>query len=94
MWIPGDAVVRRGQLAGVFTVRNSALDLRWIRRGMERGPDVEVLAGLESGDRGVRRPGPTLADGTPVGSVCEEAWAPALPVPGDAASPDSAGTSP
>lgn len=79
VWVPGDAVIRRGQLAGVFMVRDSAVDLRWVRIGTERGPAVEVLAGLEAGDRVVRRPGPDVADGTPVESVREEDWSPALP---------------
>lgn len=86
VWIPGDAVVRRGQLAGVFTVRDSVVDLRWVRIGTERGPAVEVLAGVKPGDGVVRRPGPDVADGTPVESVREEDWSPALPtVDGDGA---------
>jgi RND family efflux transporter MFP subunit len=82
VWVPRDAVIRRGQLAGVLTVRDGAVDLRWVRIGAERGPAVEVLAGLEAGDRVVRRPGPAVADGTPVGSVREEDWSPALPPDG------------
>lgn len=81
VWIPADAVVRRGQLAGVFTVRDGAVDLRWVRIGTERGPAVEVLAGLEAGDRVVRRPAPDLADGTPVESVRGEDWSPGLRAP-------------
>lgn len=94
VWIPGDAVIRRGQLSGVFTVRDSALDLRWIRTGTERGPDVEVLAGLEPGDRVVRRPGPGMADGTPVESIGDEAWSPALPAGGGAPRDAGGGPSP
>lgn len=75
-WIPSDAVVRRGQLTGVYGVARDSLDLRWIRPGIRRGGAVEVLAGLEAGERVVRDPGPDFADGLPVGSAREVPWEP------------------
>jgi membrane fusion protein, multidrug efflux system len=57
--VPADAIVRRGQLTGVRVVMDDAVVLRWVRVGRTiaspRGePDsarVEVLSGLEPGDR-------------------------------------------
>lgn len=75
-WIPADAVVRRGQLAGLFVVVDEQIELRWIRTGGRRLDAVEVLAGVGPSDRIVRRPGPSLVDGAPVGSVSRSAWTP------------------
>lgn len=74
LWIPADAVVRRGQLSGVFTIHRDSLALRWLRLGDERSDAAEVLGGLQPGDRVVRRPGPALRDGVPVGTVRSEEW--------------------
>lgn len=74
VWIPADAVIRRGQLAGVFTLDGEALDLRWVRLGLRRGATVEVLTGIEPGQLVVRRPGNDLADGVAVGSIREVPW--------------------
>jgi RND family efflux transporter MFP subunit len=57
--VPERAVVRRGQLTGVRVVMGDAVVLRWVRLGRSRDgaptePDsarVEVLSGLEPGDR-------------------------------------------
>ena len=74
MWVPADAVVRRGQLTGLFVVVENELRLRWIRPGRRSGDAVEVLAGLPPGSAVVRRPGPAVLDGTAVGEVNEEPW--------------------
>lgn len=74
MWIPADAVVRRGQLEGAFLAEGDELALRWLELGDERDGAVEVLGGLRPGDRVVRRPGPRLVDGVPVASAETEAW--------------------
>jgi RND family efflux transporter MFP subunit len=61
--IPESAVVRRGQLTGVHVVGEGGASLRWIRLGRrtetaddEGGVEVwvEVLSGLEAGERIVR----------------------------------------
>jgi RND family efflux transporter MFP subunit len=49
--IPADAVVRRGQLTGVQVVTGDVVTLRWIRVGRTVGDRVEVLSGLEAGER-------------------------------------------
>ncbi|AUC86693.1 efflux RND transporter periplasmic adaptor subunit [Polaribacter sp. ALD11] len=47
--IPADAIVKNGQLSGVYTVSqtNTAL-LRWLRLGRAYGDEVEVLSGLNA----------------------------------------------
>jgi len=76
VWIPEDAVVRRGQLDGVFLLDEERLLLRWVRLGVRRGDAVEVLAGVASGDPVVRSPAPGLADGVPVESARTAPWSP------------------
>lgn len=73
-WVPEDALVRRGQLTGVYVVEADTLRLRWVRTGERRPDAVEILAGLPAGSRLVRRPDPALEDGTPVRAVESETW--------------------
>lgn len=49
--IPKKAIVKNGQLSGIYTVsqRNTAL-LRWLRLGRTYGNQVEVLSGLNSSE--------------------------------------------
>ncbi len=60
------AVLRRGQLEGVFVVQDGRARLRWVRVGKAFGSQREVIAGLEAGDviavTGIER----LHDGVPV----------------------------
>lgn len=56
--IPGTAVVERGQLQGVFVLdQNRVASLRYITLGKPSGAEVEVLAGLQDGERIVAKPG-------------------------------------
>lgn len=71
-WIPADAVVRRGQLTGVYTVVEDRLRLHWVRLGLERGGAVELLAGPAGPV--VREPSADLHDGRPVAGVSETPW--------------------
>jgi hypothetical protein len=68
-WIPADAVVRRGQMAGVFTVEQDSLRLRWLRLGRTVGDAVEVLAGPAGELTVVRSPARELVDGQPVSQM-------------------------
>lgn len=68
-WIPSDAVVRHGQLTGVFTVEGETLRLRWLRLGRESGGAQEVLAGPAGEMTVVRGPSRDLRDGQPVSAV-------------------------
>lgn len=73
-WIPSDALVRRGQLTGVYTVEDGLLRLRWIRVGQERGDAVEFLSGPLGLEEVVRRPAPEFRDGLPVSNRQTEPW--------------------
>ncbi len=65
--VPGTAIVRRGQLRGVFVVdAENRARLRWVKLGREIDGRIEVLSGLEAGDRYVVAPPPGFTDGTPV----------------------------
>jgi RND family efflux transporter MFP subunit len=56
--IPKTAVVERGQLQGVYTVdQNHVASLRYITLGKPSSGDIEVLAGLQTGDMLVTDPG-------------------------------------
>lgn len=68
-WIPADAVVRRGQMTGVFTVEQDSLRLRWLRLGRALGDAVEVLAGPAGELTVVREPARELVDGQPVSQM-------------------------
>ena len=51
MDVPMSAIVRRGQLEGVFLFApDSTLRLRWVRTGRSTDSTVEVLSGLLTGD--------------------------------------------
>ena len=64
--VPDDAVVRRGQLEGLFVVKDDRAALRWIRVGRSRDGVTEVLSGLEAGESYVVDPPAGLNDGSPV----------------------------
>lgn len=49
--VPVSSLVIRGALTGVFVVEENRARLRWLKLGRTRGNRVEVLAGLESGER-------------------------------------------
>ena len=49
--VPVASLVTRGALSGVFVVQENRARLRWLKLGRARGNRVEVLAGLESGER-------------------------------------------
>jgi len=63
--VPAASLVTRGALSGVFVIEEGAARLRWLKLGRERGERVEVLAGLEPGEKFALVPG-SLADGAPV----------------------------
>jgi RND family efflux transporter MFP subunit len=56
--IPRSAVVERGQLQGIFVLdQNKIASLRYITLGKLCGSEIEVLAGLQDGERLVAKPG-------------------------------------
>jgi len=74
--IPGDAVVREGQLTGVYSLEDGVLRLRWLRPARATDGVAEVLSGLGPDTRVVRAPAPTILDGSEAGAVEEEDWTP------------------
>lgn len=66
--IPRSAVVERGQLQSVFVLdQNNVASLRYITLGKSSGPEIEVLSGLQSGDRLVANPGERDLNGKRIG---------------------------
>jgi RND family efflux transporter MFP subunit len=56
--IPQTAVLERGQLQGVYVLDlNKIASLRYVTLGKTTGAEVEVLAGLQEGERVVAKPG-------------------------------------
>ncbi len=56
--IPRSAVVERGQLQGIYVLdQNKVASLRYITLGKASGAEVEVLAGLQDGEKLVAKPG-------------------------------------
>ncbi|MFZ5622955.1 MAG: efflux RND transporter periplasmic adaptor subunit [Gemmatimonadota bacterium] len=49
--VPAAAIVRQGDLTGLYLRTASGPALRWVRLGREVGSRVEVLAGISRGDR-------------------------------------------
>jgi len=61
--IPQQAVLRRGQLEQAFTADDrETAQLRLIKTGKAFGDNLEVLAGLQSGEIVIANPGPGLKD--------------------------------
>lgn len=54
--VSDDAILRRGQLTGVFVIDHGRARLRWISLGPADGRFVEVLSGLEAGEQVVVGP--------------------------------------
>jgi membrane fusion protein, multidrug efflux system len=65
IWVPRSALVRRGDLAGVFVAANGRAELRWLAMGDDRGDPVAIRAGLAPSDAVVKAPG-ALRDGDAV----------------------------
>ncbi|MFO7709019.1 MAG: efflux RND transporter periplasmic adaptor subunit [Desulfobacterales bacterium] len=65
--VPASAVVREGQLTGVFLVTpDNIARYRLIRTGRRLGERIEVVSGLPEGSRFVVTPPPGLTDGARV----------------------------
>ena len=64
--VPAGAVVREGQLRGVYAVADGRARLRWVRLGRAWGERVEVLSGLEAGTQIIVGDQKNLQDGRPV----------------------------
>ena len=67
--VPASAMVRRGQLAFVFTVDAGQARLRQVSPGPTTSAGSEVTAGLSSGDMVIVSPAAALADGARVSTA-------------------------
>jgi RND family efflux transporter MFP subunit len=67
--VPATAVIRRGQLALVFTEDGGVARMRVVQLGDPAGDAVQVSAGLTDGDRVIVNPPADLADGRAVSAA-------------------------
>ncbi|HUM09740.1 MAG TPA: efflux RND transporter periplasmic adaptor subunit [Myxococcaceae bacterium] len=61
--VPAEAVVRHGQLEGVFVVTSGTARLRLVRTGRERDGRVEIVSGLAGDEKVVLAGAADLVDG-------------------------------
>ena len=66
--VPGQSVIRRGQMEAVFVVRDGHAALRLVKTGKLLDDKIEILSGLEPGDAVVTSDASHLVDGQPVTS--------------------------
>jgi RND family efflux transporter MFP subunit len=66
MFVPRDAVYQRGQLTYVYVAENDRARMRLVRTGREYLGAVEILSGLQSGERVITGASGELTDGSPV----------------------------
>lgn len=64
--VPANAVLRRGQLEYVFVLQAGKARLRLVKTGAVLGGEVELISGLEPGERIATEEVGKLADGQPV----------------------------
>ena len=64
--IPQSSWIRRGQMDYVFVAKEGQAHLRIVRLGRANGQRVEVLSGLDGGERIVINPPADLRDGQPL----------------------------
>ena len=59
--VPASALVQRGELVAVYVIGEHAVTLRQVRAGSRDGDQVEVLAGLDDGERVANDPQAAMA---------------------------------
>ncbi len=64
--VPASAVLHRGQMELVFVVAEGKADLRLVKTGKRLGNEVELLSGVEAGEKVVSSNLTRLIDGQPV----------------------------
>lgn len=64
--VPAEAIVRRGQLEGVFVVGSDTARLRLVRTGREHGGRLEIASGLTGDEEVVLAEAADLVDGQKV----------------------------
>ncbi len=63
---PATAVIQRGQMELVFVVSDNKAQLRLVKTGKRIGSEVELVAGVEAGEKVVVEGAADLKDGQPV----------------------------
>lgn len=52
LFIPKEAIVKRGQLTGIYTLNDEdKAVLRWVRTGNTSGNNIEIISGLKAGEQ-------------------------------------------
>lgn len=70
VFVPKTALVERGQLRGIFTVRNGQeAMLRWVRIGRMNETHIEILSGLREGESFVLNSNEIAYDGQKIQAV-------------------------
>lgn len=64
--VPANAVVHRGQMEIIFIVTDGKAQLRLVKTGKRIGSEVELVSGVEAGEKIVVEGAPGLVDGQPV----------------------------
>jgi len=64
--VPAAAVVRRGQMEMVFVVNGPRAELRLVKTGQRIGNEVELVSGVDAGEKIVVEGADTLLDGQPL----------------------------
>ncbi len=64
--VPEEALVRQGQMDGVYVAESGVARLRWVQAGRTSDGYVQILAGLREGDSVITPIPSGLRDGTPV----------------------------
>ena len=64
--LPADAIQRYGQIERIFTVEENTAQLRLVKTGLKHGMHIEVLSGLEAGEKVILSSESKLLDGQPV----------------------------
>jgi membrane fusion protein (multidrug efflux system) len=64
--LPASAVVLRGQMEMVFVAANNTAQMRLVKTGRKANGDVEIVSGLDAGERVVVEGAKKLLDGQPL----------------------------
>ena len=64
--VPASAIVQRGQLELVFVITDQHARLHLVKSGKRLGEEMEILSGLDPGDKIVVEGAAQLVDGQPV----------------------------
>jgi len=64
--VPASAVVQRGQMELVFIVSDAKAQLRLVKTGKHIGSEIELVSGVEAGEKIVTESAASLVDGQPL----------------------------